>query len=81
MKDTTTRHLARILRPHWLPMTGALVAVVFETLADVLEPWPLAIVVDHVIGGRPLPHYLGPVVGRLFERSAQRLVHRSAATG
>jgi len=69
VKDTTTRHLARILRPHWLPMSGALVAVVFEPLADVLEPWPLAIVVDHVIGGRPLPRYLRPLVERLFGTS------------
>jgi ATP-binding cassette subfamily B protein len=78
VKDTT-RHLARILRPHWLPMTAALVAVVFETLADVLEPWPLAIVVDHVVGGRPLPRYLRPVAERLFGTNKTALLEFALA--
>jgi subfamily B ATP-binding cassette protein MsbA len=78
MKDTT-RHLARILRPHWLPMTGALVAVVFETFADVLEPWPLAVVVDQVIGGRPLPRYLRPVAERLFGTNTTALLEFALA--
>ena len=75
----TTRHLARILRPHWVPMTGALVAVLFETLADVLEPWPLAIVVDHVIGGKPLPRHLRPVAERLFGTNTTALLEFALA--
>ncbi|HET7696555.1 MAG TPA: ABC transporter ATP-binding protein [Vicinamibacterales bacterium] len=55
-----------MLRPHWLRMAAALVAVVFETLADVLEPWPVAIVVDHVLGGKPLPRQVRPVVDTWF---------------
>ena len=60
-------------------MTAALVAVVFETLADVLEPWPVAIVVDHVLGGKPLPHQLRPVVERWFGTNSAALLEFALA--
>ena len=37
------------LRPHWLSLTVAFVAVLGETLTDVLEPWPIKIVVDNLL--------------------------------
>jgi len=48
-----------ILKPHWKALTVAFVAVTFEGLADVLEPWPIKIVLDYVIGSKQLPHWLG----------------------
>src|SRR5262245_52404736 len=45
--------LLHLLRPHWPRLTAALVAVAAETAADVLEPWPIKIVVDHVLQGKP----------------------------
>ena len=47
--------VARLLRPHWKPLALALLAVVGETLADVLEPWPIKIVIDNVLGSKRLP--------------------------
>src|SRR5437867_988586 len=42
------------LRPHWVSLLLALLAVIGETLADVLEPWPLKIIVDNVLRDRKL---------------------------
>ncbi|HTM03901.1 MAG TPA: ABC transporter ATP-binding protein [Vicinamibacterales bacterium] len=53
--------IAGLLRPHWIPMTVALVAVAGEIAATVLEPWPLKIVLDYLLQSRPLPHWMTPV--------------------
>ena len=53
------RHLAR---SHWKPLTLALLAVMGETVADVLEPWPIKIVVDNILQGKTLPPRLEPIV-------------------
>ena len=50
--------IGRVLRPHWKALLVAFVAVVFESLMDVLEPWPIKIVIDYVIGSKPLPEWL-----------------------
>ena len=56
----------RILRGHWKSLSIALVAVVAETLGDVLEPWPIKVVVDNVVGGKPLRGWFGGVAGAAF---------------
>jgi hypothetical protein len=33
--------IAGLLRPHWIPMTLALLGVAGEAAASLLEPWPL----------------------------------------
>jgi len=58
--------LSRILRPHWKALTIALLAVLGETLADILEPWPVTIVVDNVLQGKRLPGPLQATVVRVF---------------
>src|SRR5262245_13014412 len=74
MVSPAARHLARVLKPHWPKVAAALVAVVFETLADVLEPWPVAIVVDNVLGGKPLHHSLRPMVEGVFGTNTSALL-------
>ena len=44
-----------VLRPYRWPLTFAFVAMIFETLASLAEPWPLKIVLDSVLGHHPLP--------------------------
>jgi subfamily B ATP-binding cassette protein MsbA len=56
------RRIGRLLRPHWKTLALALAAVVGETLADVLQPWPIKIVVDNVVGSKPLGGWLGSIV-------------------
>ena len=56
-----------VLRPYRWPLTFAFVAMIFETLASLAEPWPLKIVLDSVIGHHPLPRIfagLHEVLGR-----------------
>ena len=48
-----------LVRPHWKALTLALVAVLGETLTDILEPWPIKIVVDNILQSKKLPAVLG----------------------
>jgi ABC-type multidrug transport system fused ATPase/permease subunit len=67
-----TLRLGRILRPHWKALVAALVAVVGETVADVLEPWPITIVIDNILQGKRLPRPLEAAVVRLFGQNTRR---------
>jgi subfamily B ATP-binding cassette protein MsbA len=52
-----------LLRPHWKALTLALVAVAGETATDLLEPWPLKIVLDNLLQSKRLPDWMSGVVG------------------
>jgi subfamily B ATP-binding cassette protein MsbA len=58
--------LARLLRPHWGALTLAFVAVAGETLADILQPWPIKIVVDNVVQSKAMSGRLGHLAASLF---------------
>src|SRR5712692_7652488 len=58
--------ITRLVRPHWKALTFALLAVLGETLTDVLEPWPIKIVVDNLLQSKRLPGWLGGMVSGLF---------------
>jgi ATP-binding cassette, subfamily B, bacterial len=55
-----------LLRPHWPTLAIAFVAIIFEGLADLLEPWPIKIVLDYVIGSKRPPQWLAGVVASSF---------------
>src|SRR5258705_4158989 len=57
--------ISYLLRPHWHTLSLAMVAVLGETLTDLLEPWPLKIVFDHVLGSKKMPHWLDSLVAYL----------------
>jgi subfamily B ATP-binding cassette protein MsbA len=50
--------IQHVLRPYRWPLSFAFLAMLFETAADLAEPWPLKIVLDSVIGHHPLPRLL-----------------------
>jgi ATP-binding cassette subfamily B protein len=54
--------IGHLLRPHWKFLVVALIAVVGETVADVLQPWPIKIVLDNVVQARPLGGWFGSLV-------------------
>ena len=54
-----------LLYPHWKTLSLAFIAVLGTSITDVLEPWPLKIVFDHVFGSKRLPEWLAPIVGYL----------------
>ena len=62
---TATRKIRIIdlLRPHWKALTLALVAVAGEAATDLLEPWPLKIVLDYLLQSKPLPGWMAGIVG------------------
>jgi len=79
-QPTTGLRLGRILRPHWKALTIALLAVLGETLADVLEPWPLTIVVDNILQGKRLTGVLNATVVRFFGDNTTALLEFTLAS-
>src|ERR1051326_8808118 len=51
-----------LLYPHWATLTFAFIAVIGESVTDLLEPWPLKIVFDHVFGTKKMPDWLASIV-------------------
>ena len=68
-----------LVRPHWKALTIALVAVVGETLTDILEPWPIKIVVDNILQSKKLPSVLGGIVTGLFGSNAGAVLYFAVA--
>jgi subfamily B ATP-binding cassette protein MsbA len=58
--------MTRLIRPHWKALTLALVAVLGETFSDVLEPWPIKIVIDNILQSKKLPAWLQGFVTSSF---------------
>jgi subfamily B ATP-binding cassette protein MsbA len=68
-----------LLRPHWKALTLALVAVLGETLTDILQPWPIKIIVDNILQSKKLPPALGSLVITLFGHNASAIVNFAVA--
>lgn len=68
-----------LVRPHWKALTIALVAVLGETLTDILDPWPIKIVVDNILQQKKLPAVLGGIVTGLFGHNAYAIVNFAVA--
>ena len=58
--------ISQLIRPHWKALCVAVLAVLGETLADILEPWPIKIVVDNLLQSKPLRGPLAAFAFRLF---------------
>ena len=63
------RRLLRQARPYWPHLGGLLLLSMLSTPLALLTPLPLKIVVDSVIGSRPLPGFLDPLVPDAAARS------------
>jgi len=63
-----TLWVTRLLRPYWGRLTIAFAAMLLESGADLLEPWPLKIIFDYVIDAKHPPHWLMAVLPRGFDR-------------
>ncbi|MFW2384045.1 MAG: ABC transporter ATP-binding protein [Acidimicrobiales bacterium] len=60
-RESWVRHLLWSARNHRAALAGIAVLVVLQALVTTLLPWPLALAVDHVMVGRPLPHFINQV--------------------
>jgi len=56
------RFIRDLLAPHSKALTFGLLAAVGEGIANLLEPWPLKIVLDNVLKGRPIHGWLNPFI-------------------
>ncbi|MBM3598597.1 MAG: ABC transporter ATP-binding protein [Alphaproteobacteria bacterium] len=57
----TRRALIRVLpylKPYRWPFVWAFALIFLTTGFELLKPWPLQVVIDHVLGGKPAPAYL-----------------------
>ena len=67
-----TRRLsfARLLRPYWPLLAIAFGAMLVEAGTGLLEPWPLKLIFDHVLGSKPPPSWLASSLLRASDRIA-----------
>ena len=73
------QQVARLIRSHWKGLAVALIAVLGETLADVLEPWPVKVVVDNILQSKKLPPWLGGFVSGLFGQNKLAILNFAVA--
>jgi len=67
------------IRPHWVSLALALLAVIGETLADILEPWPIKIVIDNVLQEKKLGRWAAAVVAQIGDDKIAILAFALAA--
>ena len=58
--------MSSLIRPHWKALSLAFVAVLGETFSDVLEPWPIKVVIDNILQSKKLPAWLQGFVSTTF---------------
>ena len=59
LKISSKLKIVDFLRAHWTALMFAFCAVLGETLTDVLEPWPVKIVVADLLQNKRLPGWSG----------------------
>ena len=59
-----TRRLSplRLLAPYWRLLSIAFVAMLVTSVVDVLEPWPLKIIFDYVLGSKRMPAWFASII-------------------
>src|SRR5258708_17573757 len=60
--QSNSPRMLELLRPHWKTLSLALLAVIGETVTDLLEPWPLKVIVDNLLQSKPMPAWLTSIV-------------------
>jgi ATP-binding cassette subfamily B protein len=76
---TRTLRIVELVRPHWKALAVALVAVLGTTLTDILEPWPIKIVVDNILQSKVLHGRLGGAVSGLFGHNTYAIINFAVA--
>src|SRR6516165_9998670 len=61
MKLKTQMRLARYVRPHWRALAVVLIVMLAHIGLGVLEPWPIKMLIDHVLDEQELPALLTAV--------------------
>lgn len=77
MKNRTIQ-ITHLLRPHWKALTIALVAVIGESLTDLLEPWPLKIIFDYVLGSKNMPEWMAALINSTLGKDKLAILNFAA---
>src|SRR5438874_10464813 len=72
---TTLIRFVQCLRPYLPFMALAFLGALGETASDLLQPWPIKVLFDNVIAGKPLPPMLRDVVAAIFGESAAAVLY------
>ena len=67
------------MRPYWKQLALAFVAVLGETFSDVLEPWPIKIVIDNILQSKKLPGWLAGFVSGAFGQNKLAVLNFAVA--
>ena len=68
-----------LARPHWKALTLGLVAALAVTVTDILDPWPVKIIIDHVLQSKPLPGVVGGWVPAYFGQGPSAVLNVAVA--
>ena len=71
--------VVRLTRPYWKQLALAFVAVLGETFSDVLEPWPIKIVIDNILQSKKLPGWLAGFVSGAFGQNKLAVLNFAVA--
>src|SRR5919198_6279801 len=71
----TLIRFAKCLRPYLPFLALALLGALGETASDLLHPWPLKILYDNVIAGKPLSSGIGSLVTAVFGDGAGAVLY------
>src|ERR1700747_951094 len=71
--------VVRLIRPYWKQLALAFVAVFGETFSDVLEPWPIKIVIDNILQSKKLPVWLNGFVSGTFGQNKLAILNFAVA--
>ncbi|HEY6333252.1 MAG TPA: ABC transporter ATP-binding protein [Blastocatellia bacterium] len=69
-----------LLRPYWKRLGIALVAVIIEGAMDLLDPWPLKLVFDQVIGHKKVPAWMDNIIGATIGHGRLAVLDFAAAS-
>ncbi len=67
-----------LIRPHSKLLLGGFIAVIGEGLANLLEPWPLKVVLDNVLKSRPAQGRLNQLILAWSGQNSLRIVEFAA---
>ena len=74
-KNFTVFH---ILQPHWKALLVGLLAVGAETVADLLEPWPLKVILDSVLRTKKSPDWLSQIINSMLGQDSLAILKFTA---
>jgi ATP-binding cassette subfamily B protein len=78
-KQTARLSIHRLIRPYWKALTLAFLAVLGETFSDVLEPWPIKLVIDNILQSKKLPDWLAGFVSGMFGQNKLAILNFAVA--